>query len=153
MKRKGQAAMEFLMTYGWAILAAIVVIAVLAIYFRPSTLVSSSTFVTAPFFAQGQTINTTGIALEVKNNGGESLTVDTFSLSITTPSGGSCTGSSPASALAAGASLIMHTASDTDCTGLTAGNTFNADVTIEYTKSGSSLTQKATGTMAGSVSA
>jgi hypothetical protein len=87
MKRKGQAAMEFLMTYGWAILAAIVVIAVLAIYFRPSTLVSSSTFITAPFFAQGQTINTTDIRLEVKNNGGESVTVDTFALSITTPSG------------------------------------------------------------------
>lgn len=41
MKRKGQAAMEFLMTYGWAILAAVIVIGVLAIYFRPSTVVDS----------------------------------------------------------------------------------------------------------------
>tara|TARA_Y100000034_G_C6905603_1_gene420082 strand:+ start:2610 stop:3065 length:456 start_codon:yes stop_codon:yes gene_type:complete len=150
MKRKGQAAMEFLMTYGWAILAAIVVIAVLAIYFRPSTLVSSSTFVTAPFFAQGQTINTSDIKLEVKNNGGESITIDSFSLSITTPSGGSCTAGASGSVLAAGASAVIN---NTGCSGLTAGNTFNADVSIGYTKSGSSLAQKATGTMAGSVSA
>jgi len=34
MIKRGQAAMEFLMTYGWAILAAIIVIGVLAIYFR-----------------------------------------------------------------------------------------------------------------------
>ena len=31
-KKKGQAAMEFLMTYGWAILAAVVVIGVLAYF-------------------------------------------------------------------------------------------------------------------------
>jgi hypothetical protein len=34
--RRGQAAMEFLMTYGWAIIAAIIVIGVLAIYFKPT---------------------------------------------------------------------------------------------------------------------
>ena len=34
MIKRGQAAMEFLMTYGWAILVAIIVIGVLAIYFR-----------------------------------------------------------------------------------------------------------------------
>ena len=32
MTKKGQAAMEFLMTYGWAILAAIIAIAVLAYF-------------------------------------------------------------------------------------------------------------------------
>ncbi len=36
--KRGQAAIEFLMTYGWAILAAIIVIGVLAIYFRPPLL-------------------------------------------------------------------------------------------------------------------
>jgi len=53
MKTKGQAAMEFLMTYGWAILAAIIVIGVLAIYFRPSTLTSNSVIVTAPLYGVG----------------------------------------------------------------------------------------------------
>lgn len=39
MNKKGQAAMEFLMTYGWAILAAVVVIGVLAYFgvFNPGT--------------------------------------------------------------------------------------------------------------------
>ena len=32
MQKRGQAAMEFLMTYGWAILAAIIVIGVLAYF-------------------------------------------------------------------------------------------------------------------------
>lgn len=34
--KRGQAALEFLMTYGWAILAAIIIIALLAIYINPS---------------------------------------------------------------------------------------------------------------------
>jgi uncharacterized protein (UPF0333 family) len=53
MKTKGQAAMEFLMTYGWAILAAIIVIGVLAIYFRPSALTSNNVIVTAPLYGVG----------------------------------------------------------------------------------------------------
>jgi len=41
-QNKGQASMEFLMTYGWAILSAIVVICVLAIYFKPTNLVNGN---------------------------------------------------------------------------------------------------------------
>jgi len=36
MRTKGQAAMEFLMTYGWAILAAIIVIGILGYYYFSS---------------------------------------------------------------------------------------------------------------------
>lgn len=45
VNKKGQTAMEFLMTYGWAILVAIVVIAVLAIFFRPGYVVNDEQFV------------------------------------------------------------------------------------------------------------
>lgn len=148
--RKGQAAMEFLMTYGWAILAAIVVIAVLAIYFRPSTLVSGSTFVTAPFYAVGSTISLTTVQVEVKNNGGETLNVTGFAIpSVKSPSGAACTGNSVSSNLLAGASVIVSAT----CTGLTAGDTFSGDLGITYLKSGSTLAQKSTGTVAGKVSA
>src|SRR3989344_1733745 len=74
-RRRGQAAMEFLMTYGWAILAAIIVIAVIAIYFRPGSLVQSQCIVNPPFYCPAGVAETDGVSLEIKNNGGESLTV------------------------------------------------------------------------------
>lgn len=50
MFKKGQAAMEFLMTYGWAILAAIIAIGVLAYFgvFNPSRLAGSTAVINAP---------------------------------------------------------------------------------------------------------
>ena len=147
--KKGQAAMEFLMTYGWAILAAIVVIAVLAIYFRPSTLVSQSTFVTAPFYALASTASTTTVQLEIKNNGGETDTVNGFAISIKTPTGASCAAvTGLTTVLQAGNTMILSSGA---CTGLTTGSTFSADVVITYTKLGAQLAQTSTGTMAGSI--
>lgn len=150
MKRKGQAAMEFLMTYGWAILAAIVVIAVLAIYFRPSTLVSGNTFVTAPFYAVAQTINTSTVQLEIKNNGGEQVTLSSFALTVSTPSGATCAAGANADVMDAGDTVTIESGA---CSGLTAGTTFNANVEITYTKVGSTLAQKSTGTISGSIAA
>lgn len=146
MARKGQAAMEFLMTYGWAILAAIVVIAVLAIYFRPSTLVSGSTFVTAPFYAVSQSVTTTQVQLEVKNNGGQDVNVTSFALTVKTPNGATCATSNSGIALVAGNQTVLTSGT---CSGLTTGNTFNADVKIGYLVSGSTLTQYSTGTISG----
>lgn len=50
-KRKGQAAMEFLMTYGWAILAAVIVIAVLASFgvFSSKNFIPTTCTISAPF--------------------------------------------------------------------------------------------------------
>ena len=49
--KKSQAAMEFLMTYGWAILAAIIAIGVLAYYgvFSPGKYISGTAIVSAPW--------------------------------------------------------------------------------------------------------
>jgi hypothetical protein len=153
-QRKGQAAMEFLMTYGWAILAAIVVIAVLAIYFRPSTLVSGSTFVTAPFYAQASSVSaSTGVNLELKNNGGEQLNVSNMALTVRTPSTGvTCAGAltnASTMTLEAGQTVVVTRA----CSGLSAGTTFSADIVVSYNKVGSTLAQTSTGTIAGSVTA
>lgn len=155
MERKGQAAMEFLMTYGWAILAAIVVIAVLAIYFRPSTLVSGSTFVTAPFYAQGSVVSlTNGVQLEVKNNGGEQLTVSSLDLVVKSPSTGvTCSGAftnTSSLTLESGQTVILSRA----CSwGSVSSGQFSADISISYNKQGSDLTQKSTGSLAGSITA
>ena len=75
--KKGQAAMEFLMTYGWAILAAIVAIGVLAYFgvFSPGKLAGSSAIVNNPFYANSWQVLSTAINLEMTNNGGDTLTV------------------------------------------------------------------------------
>ncbi|MCH7536208.1 MAG: hypothetical protein IH948_10800, partial [Bacteroidetes bacterium] len=94
-KRKGQAAMEFLMTYGWAILAAIIVIGVLAIYFSPNTLTQTQVFLSAPFYGIGTSLATDQIQVEIRNNGGENIRpVNTGGLdarlTFNQPSGASC---------------------------------------------------------------
>ena len=145
MERKGQAAMEFLMTYGWAILAAIVVIAVLAIYFRPSTLVSEGVILSAPLYGQGATISPTQVQIEIKNNGGETITTTAATLTINTPSGDTCAAATGTLGdLSAGGTAVLTFGS---CS-FSAGDTVNADVTINYTRGGA-LTLSSTGTVTG----
>ena len=81
--KKGQAAMEFLMTYGWAILAAIIAIGVLAYFgvFSPGRFVQDSYFIGAPFGANAGKVNTTGITLDIQNGAGETVNITTVSLS------------------------------------------------------------------------
>ena len=154
MHKKGQAAMEFLMTYGWAILAAIIVIAVLAVYFRPSQLSPSSVIVTAPFYGVGTTLSTTQVQVEVRNNGGEQLDLDATtpaSLTFNSPSGGACSsvaviGTDP---IPAGGSVVLSFG--TCGTTLPSGSTVNADLTVFYTRTGSTLTLQSTGTVSGTI--
>ena len=68
MQKKGQAAMEFLMTYGWAILAAIVVIGILGVYFfRSDMMTPKGAIVSAPFYANAQNAKVAG---NIPNDGG-----------------------------------------------------------------------------------
>ncbi len=147
MQKKGQAAMEFLMTYGWAILAAIIVIGVLVIYFRPSTLTQSNVVVTAPLYGVGTTISSSQIQIEVRNNGGETITTQSGSLSFNNPFGAGCGAASGTGSVAAGATQILTFGS---CN-MSGGNTVSADVTITYTRPNSNLAQSSTGTLSGRV--
>ncbi|MCH7536207.1 MAG: hypothetical protein IH948_10795 [Bacteroidetes bacterium] len=148
--KKGQAAMEFLMTYGWAILAAIIVIGVLAIYFRPSSLTQTQVIVTAPFYGVGTTISENIVQVEVRNNGGESLqTLATgTSLSFTQPSDATCTTNWVNGTITAGGSQIVIFDA---CSGLAPGDTVNAAVVLSYRRPGSSLDLTSTGTLSGNV--
>jgi hypothetical protein len=155
MKRKGQAAMEFLMTYGWAILAAIIVIGVLAVYFRPSQLTSNSVVVTAPFYGLGVTLSATQIQVEVQNNGGESINLDDAApatITFNTPSGAACTASAAdTDPIPAGQTSIITFSGAPDCTGLTSGDNVNADVAITYRRPDGNLDLTSTGTVSGTV--
>ena len=146
MKKKGQAAMEFLMTYGWAILAAIIVIGVLAVYFRPSSLTSDSAIVTAPFYALGSTISASQVQLEIQNNGGETLNVTGVTIDVSTPAAAVCGNQSYVGNVAAGGTT---TATFTCSSGISSGDSFSADVIVNYVRPGSSLILSSSGTISG----
>src|SRR3989344_7728085 len=77
--KRGQAAMEFLMTYGWAILAAIIAIGVQAYFgvFNPGKLAGSAGIVNAPFNMDAFNIKNVGVAdtisMEITQNSGTAL--------------------------------------------------------------------------------
>ena len=140
MEKRGQAAMEFLMTYGWAILAAIIAIGVLAYFgvFSPGKFVQDSYLVNAPFNARGVSLTDSSdqLRIELLNGAGEQVTVSTVAVT-------NC-GSASGWTMAAGNSSI-YTMTCTPV--LTSGETFRGDITITYTKQGSSLSQQSTGTI------
>jgi len=137
--KKGQAAMEFLMTYGWAILAAVIVVGVLWYMIgNPANLVGNNFKISAPLVANAMALSTTDIEIEIRNGAAESITV-------TNIAAGSCT-SAPATSVAAGA-LQAFTVTCAQAS----GDRVNYDVTISYTTSGSSVTQQATGSISGRV--
>ncbi|MEK6899174.1 MAG: hypothetical protein AABW79_03700 [Nanoarchaeota archaeon] len=148
MESKGQAAMEFLMTYGWAILAAIIAIGVLAYFgvFSPGKYTPSATVVNPPFYATGATVSElNGISVELRNNGGEDLTVTSMNIVGCGTSDALLTW-----AITAGSSAVVPV----DCApALVSGDNFKGDATITYTKSGSSLSLQSTGTIAQKVTA
>jgi len=150
--KKGQAAMEFLMTYGWAILAAIVVIGILGVYFfRSDVLTPKSAVVSPPFYANAWNAGVAGggVTLEIKNNGGESLVVSDVSLSSATVGGvaRACIvgGATDPATITAGAMGDLTI----DCTLVAAdvGEIFKGDIVITYTKSGSLIDLTSTGSI------
>jgi uncharacterized protein (UPF0333 family) len=137
MDKKGQAAMEFLMTYGWAILAAIVAIAALAYFgvFSPGKLVADAVTLSAPFSAKAATASTTQIQIELLQNLGETINVTSVAV-------GSCTPITPNTNLASGNTTVYTI----PCTN-TIDTTFKGDVVVKYFKTGSSLELQSTGSM------
>jgi hypothetical protein len=146
MNRKGQAAMEFLMTYGWAILAAVIAIGVLSYMgvFSPGKYATDNAIVTAPFYANAHSATASGgVTLELKNNGGETYTVTDVNV-------GGCGNNSASTSIGAGnMSAITITCNPV----LTAGDTVKGDITVTYNKAGSSVSQTSTGTVSSKVTA
>jgi uncharacterized protein (UPF0333 family) len=149
-QKKGQAAMEFLMTYGWAILAAIVAIGVLAYFgvFSPGRLAGSSTIVNNPFYANAWQVDSSPLqlSLELTNNGGDTLTVSQITV---TGTGASAADNCDTGAITTSMAPGVLTTFTIACTGatMTAGENYAGNILITYTKQGSTLTQTSTGTI------
>ena|SRR3989338_9098585 len=116
MFKKAQAAMEFLMTYGWAILVVLVVVGALAYFgvLNPSNLVPERCVLTAPLDCRAASALSTGAAdnvqLSVRNIGSRDITVK--SLAVTgdasvLPAGG-CTKAAGDQPLIAGGQITLN---------------------------------------------
>jgi len=139
MERKGQAAMEFLITYGWAILAAIVAIGVLAYFLSsPGRLTANSCSVSAPWNCNAglASVASNNVQLELRNGGGEAFNITTVAIS-------NC-GNAILGLDVSADNLTTITVSGC-APALVAGSTFRGDVTITYRKIGSNLDQVSTG--------
>jgi len=142
--KKGQAAMEFLMTYGWAILAAIIVVGVLWFLIgNPSNLAGDRFTVSAPLVAEASSFNTTGLNIEIRNGAGESINVTGIDVTST-----DCT--DLALADLGGGTVVAQGALSTftiTCGGVASGDRLNTDVTFSYLSGDSTLAQQATGSV------
>jgi uncharacterized protein (UPF0333 family) len=140
--KKGQAAMEFLMTYGWAILAAVIVVGVLWYMIgNPANLIGNDFRVGTPFVSEGVAVATNLITLEVRNGAGESVTITDTAIS---GSEANCTTLATDYTITAGSTQQLAVV----CV-LASGARINGDVTISYTKGSSTLVQAATGSVSG----
>ena len=144
--KKSQAAMEFLMTYGWAILAAVIAIGVLASMgvFSPGKYSVGAAVVTAPFYVVADNAKASvGVTLELRNDGGESYTIQ----SVKVTNCGTNSTSIPISTSTPEVVII------TCAPVLTEGDSLKGDITITYRKSGSSVDLTSTGTVSRTVTA
>jgi hypothetical protein len=144
--RKGQAAMEFLMTYGWAILAAVIVIGVLAYFgvFSPSTYVQNQCTLSAPMGCNKGAVSatTSGVTFELVNGAGEAAT--NVVVAIT---GCGNTAAAPIATLAES----TPTAITVTCAPALATGKFKGAIAVNYTIQGSTIVQTSTGSVVAKV--
>lgn len=145
--KRGQAAMEFLMTYGWAILAAVIVVGVLwYLLGNPANLAGDQFQISAPLVAKGVVIDPTGVTVNVLN--GASSPVYVMSVNLTKNSG--CVNSSVNSTYQSTVAVGSERSVFIPCT-QSAGARYNTDVVIKFVEQGSTFEQQKTGSLSGAV--
>lgn len=130
LTKKGQAAMEFLMTYGWAILVVLVAIGALAYFgvLNPGRFLPSSCTIAPGISCDDFKVTGTSVQLLLRNGMGDDLTGVSLAIS-------GC-GTASQSAWNDGAVLGGAGGVTLTCTSNGAvGSRFKQDVTITYTSS------------------
>lgn len=137
--KKGQAALEFLMTYGWAILVVLVAIGALAYFgvLSPDRFLPSKCTLPSGIACTDHVISATQIEVALRNGLGFDLTVDAVAAT-------GCTTAATGS-LANGA---QSTFTVTNC-GATSGSKYSGDLNITYTNSDSGLQHTIQGAITG----
>ena len=142
MFKKSQAAMEFLMTYGWAILVVLVAIGALAYFgvLSPDRFLPAKCTLPAGVACVDFNIDATTVNVVLRNGLGFDLEDVKIAVS-------GCT-DSPTALLSNGA---QATFTATVC-GLTSGNKYSGDVNVTYRNVDTTLTHKVQGSLTGRVS-
>ncbi len=147
---KSQAAMEFLMTYGWALLVILTVIGALAYFgvINPSRFLPSKCVLATGFSCAEYKIAKDKVYLSIENNLGVDLTSLNITINTTGGSDISCNDMQSVSGLANGArtSILEFCNYNADTT-----QRFKATVKISYVKTGETLTHVVTGELSGPV--
>lgn len=139
MYKKAQAAMEFLMTYGWAILVVLAAIGALAYFgiLSPERFLPEKCMLEPGIDCTGFKVTPAETTLVLRNGMGKSLMVDAISV-------GECSLSITNTTFNSGDLLTFQL---TGCSNGAMGDRFDGDVEILYTEKTSGLTK----TMKGSV--
>ena len=141
------------MTYGWAILAAIVAIGVLAYFgvFSPGRITGNTIVINNPFYAGASqvTVTTSDINIEMTNNGGNDLTISSMNVDgVGEYDQVSCTNNAIATIFKPGENNVVNL----PCIGiLNSGDTFTGDISITYSKTGSLLSETINGRMSSAI--
>lgn len=137
--KKGQAAMEFLMTYGWAILVVLAAIGALAYFgvLNPSRLIPNKCTLSPGFDFGDCKAATTGLVLTLHNGLGVDLTAFNITINTTGSSDIDCiTQYNDTTGLGNGATTSTITLCGPGP--YTVNQRFDADVKVTYIKSGGS---------------
>lgn len=138
---KAQAAMEFLMTYGWAILVVLAAIAALAYFgvLSPAKLLPEKCILEPGLFCVGHKVEPTKITLVLSNSvEGRTLTVNSINV-------GSCS-STFNTILVGGGSDTTFTVGGS-CSNGAVKDRFRGDITIGYTEKSTNLTKTIYGSL------
>ncbi len=158
--RKGQAAMEFLMTYGWAILVVLAAIGALAYFgiLSPGRFLPSGFTMHGGFSGAEYKLASDGSAsLGIINNMGTGVTVTAVTINTTASSAASCNAEANQTV-----SVNVTQANDVKevytftCSGITSaqeGKKVKADVSVTYIKDGETVTHTSTGELTTTVEA
>ena len=143
-KKKGQAAMEFLMTYGWAILVVLVAIGALAYFgvLSPEKLLPEKCVISSGsgLYCDDFAATTNTVTLQVKNLLADTVTISSINIVSlpdgTLDSGNDCT----ATTLVSNATITINSDQELTipitCTGLAIAEKVKGDVSITFSKAG-----------------
>lgn len=135
--KRGQASMEFLMTYGWAILAAVLAVGALAYYgvFNPGSSLSDVCTISGLVGCDESLVNSSGVYLVLKNGAGSAINLTSIDV-------GTCTTQTPFVNVADGAtySVLM-----TGCSQGAVDAKYSGKITLKYLRSGKSIEDVAKG--------
>ena len=137
--RKSQAAMEFLMTYGWAILVVLAAIAALAYFgvLSPEKFLPEKCVLAPGLACVSHKVEPAQITLIISNGLGRTITVTSVEV-------GSCSGAFASDMLSGNETTFTITS----CSNGASKDAFKADITLGYTEKTTGLTKTVYGDIA-----